>query len=100
MPFAFQESMLKIAVTEQSIQSATLHLEGVVTGPWVEELRTICESALAGDGTLILDLTGVSFLSREAVSFIRILMDRGVAMRNCSSFVAAQLDDANGRPRA
>ena len=100
MPFAFRESMLKIAVTEQSAQGATLQLEGVVTGPWVEELRTTCESALTGDGALILDLTGVSFLSREAVTFIRTLMDRGVAVRDCSSFVAAQLDDANRWPRA
>jgi len=50
MPFAFQESMLKIAVTEQSAQGATLQLEGVVTGPWVEELRTTCESALGATG--------------------------------------------------
>ncbi len=92
--------MLKIGVTGQSARGATLQLEGVVTGPWVEELRTTCESALTGDGTLILDLTGVSFLSREAVTFIRSLMDRGVTVRDCSSFVAAQLDDANGSPRA
>jgi hypothetical protein len=92
--------MLRIAVTEQTTQSATLQIEGVVAGPWVEELRTACESALTGDGALTLDLAGVTFLSREAVAFIRTLMDRGVAVRDCSSFVAVQLDDANARPRA
>jgi hypothetical protein len=34
------------------------------------------------------------------VAFILTLIDRGVAVRNCSSFVAAQLDDANARPGA
>jgi hypothetical protein len=92
--------MLRIAVLEQSTQSATLQLEGVVTGPWVEELQTACQSVLSGRATLTLDLGGVSFLSREAVTFIRTLMDRGVAVRHCSAFVAAQLDDANVRPGA
>jgi hypothetical protein len=92
--------MLRIAVLERSTQTATLQLEGVVTGPWVEELEASCRSALAGGGTLTLDLAGVTFLSREAVAFILTLIDRGVAVRNCSSFVAAQLDDANARPGA
>ena len=84
--------MLKIEVAEQSGQSTILHLEGVVTGPWVEELKDSCTAALAGAGRLTLDLAGVSFLSREAVSLISALTDRGVAVRNCSTFVAAQLD--------
>lgn len=92
--------MLRIAIIEQTTQRATLQLEGVVAGPWVEELQTACESALAGDRALTLNLAGVTFLSREAVAFIRTLMDRGVAVRDCSSFVGAQLDDANARPRA
>ena len=90
--------MLKIAVLEQSRQRATLHLEGVVTGPWVEELRTSCRAALASSGRLTLDLAGVSFLSREAVSLIRALMAEGVVVNNCSSFIAAQLDASNGGP--
>ena len=49
--------------------------------------------------TLILDLADVSFLSREAVSLIRPLVDRGVAVRNGSPLVAAQLDTVNGNPR-
>ncbi len=100
MLFALWASMLRIAVIEQSTQSATLQLEGVVTGPWVEELTTACQSVLSGGATLILDLGSVSFLSREAVTLIRTLVDRGAALRNSSSFVAAQLDDANVRPGA
>ncbi len=49
--------------------------------------------------TLILDLADVSLLSREAVSLIRTLVDRGVAVRNDSPLVAARLDTVNGRPR-
>jgi hypothetical protein len=92
--------MLKIAVQRQSRQSATLYLEGVVTGPWVEELEASCSTALASGAFVTLDLSGVSFLSREAVRLIRTLMGQAVAVRNCSSFVGAQLDIPNGGPGA
>jgi hypothetical protein len=94
------DQMLKIAMLEQSRERATLHLEGVVTGPWVEEVRTSCRAALAGSRKLTLDLAGVSFLSREAVSLIHALMAQGVQVRNCSAFVAAELNASNARPGA
>jgi anti-anti-sigma regulatory factor len=68
-----------------------LRLEGQVKGPWVEELRRLCEQCLATGSGLALDLTEVSFLDLDGVALCRHLQDRQVALLHCSPFVAEQL---------
>jgi RNA polymerase sigma-70 factor, ECF subfamily len=83
--------MLKIVLGKNSNGMATLSLEGRVIGPWVEELGRACEPILASGRGLTLDLSSVSFLSREGVVLLRELRDRQVALLHCSAFVAEQL---------
>jgi RNA polymerase sigma-70 factor (ECF subfamily) len=83
--------MLKIVLGEHSNGTATLALEGRVIGPWVKELGRACEPFLASARGLSLDLSGVSFLSREGVALLGQLRDRQVALLHCSGFVAEQL---------
>jgi hypothetical protein len=83
--------MLKIVLDATGSSRLVLRLEGRVVGPWVQELRRSCERALATPASLALDLADVSYLDRDAVQLLRSLGIRGVALVNCSPFVAEQL---------
>ena len=83
--------MLKISQTGTPNHSVTLKLEGRVVGPWVEELRRICEPLLAGDRALKLDLAEVSYVDAEGVAVLSSLKQRGVKLVNMTPFVAEEL---------
>ena len=83
--------MLKIVRKEGSTETPILDLEGQVIGPWVQELDRLCEPILARGAGLSLDLSSVSFVSREGVELLWRLRDRHTRLLNCSRFVAEQL---------
>ena len=83
--------MLKIVPVENPNGGARLLLEGQIIGPWVAELERACGPILSNGGGLELDLSSVSFLSREGVRLLWMLRDRQVALLHCSGFVAEQL---------
>ena len=86
--------MLKISQTGKANRSVTLKLEGRVVGPWVAELRQICDQLLTGGRALKLDLSDVSFADADGVSALSHLKSRGVVVTNCSPFVEEQLKGA------
>jgi ABC-type transporter Mla MlaB component len=86
--------MLKISQTGKANRSVTLKLEGRVVGPWVAELRQICDQLLTGGRALKLDLTDVSFADADGVSALANLKSRGAVVANCSPFVEEQLKSA------
>jgi len=90
--------MLKIVVNESASGGTTLHLEGQVVGPWVEELGRTCEPILGSGNALSLDLSSVSFLSREGVHLLWKLRDRQVVLLHCTGFVAEQIKSREGTP--
>src|SRR3989442_13754345 len=83
--------MLKIVLIENGRDAYTLRLEGLVVGPWVEELGKACEQAFTNSGRLTLHLTRVSFVDRDGVDLFRRLRSRHVVLSNCSRFVEEQL---------
>ena len=83
--------MLKISETGTPNHSVTLKLEGRVVGPWVGELRRICEPLLAEDRALKLDLAEVSYVDEEGVIALNSFKSRGVKLKNCSPFVEQQI---------
>lgn len=83
--------MLKISQTGTPNHSITLKLEGRVVGPWVEELRRICEPLLADEQALRLDLTEVSYADVQGVAALNNFKSRGVTLWNCSPFVEQQI---------
>ena len=83
--------MLKISQTGTPNHSVTLKLEGRVVGPWVGELRRICEPLLAEDRALKLDLAEVSYVDEEGVIALNSFKSRGVKLKNCSPFVEQQI---------
>lgn len=85
--------MLKI-VADGEEGETVLRLEGQVIGPWVDELRAICETARGRRVPMTLDLAAVTFVSREGVQLLLELRERSVTLRHCSGFVREQLRGA------
>ena len=57
------------------------------------ELRRSCDGVLAKGKRLTLDLSDVSFVDRDGVALLRSLKRTDVQLRNCSPFVALQLEE-------
>jgi len=88
--------MLRITEKTDADQNARLHLEGQVMGPWVAEVRAVCEQFNGREFSL--DLAGVSFIDREGVALFQDLQHAQVSLLNCSPFLVEQLKggSANG----
>jgi ABC-type transporter Mla MlaB component len=86
--------MLKISPDGKANHWATLKVEGRVVGPWVSELRQVCELILSEGRKLKLDLTDVSFADADGVTLLAGFKSRGVTFTNCSPFVEEQLKGA------
>jgi len=86
--------MLKISEGKKNQRTLTLQLEGRVVGPWVEELRHVCEPLLADNTRLTLDLVEVSFADESGVTLLTSLSRRGVKLLRLSPFLAEQLKPA------
>jgi len=83
--------MLKISEDKQDEQFLTLRLEGRIIGPWVDELRQVCES-FARDGVkLTLNLEEVVFADDNAVSLLTELQRRGATLIRLTPFVEEQI---------
>jgi hypothetical protein len=78
---------------EDSGDGTRLQLEGWLVGPWVEEVRTHGERALAESKPLSLDLGKLLFVDPTGASLLRELSRRGVTCLNCSNFLKEQLKE-------
>ena len=89
--------MLKISQARKANHSVTLKLEGRVVGPWVGELRQVCETLLTEGRPLKLDLADVTFADADGIAVLTGFKTRGITLKNCSPFVDEQLrSTANG----
>jgi anti-anti-sigma regulatory factor len=83
--------MLKISQAVTAGHLVTLKLEGRVVGPWVGELKQLCELLLSEGNGLKLDLADVSYVDADGVTTLTGFKQRGVALNNCSPFVDQQI---------
>ena len=89
--------MLRISygTTADDQEVVLLRLEGQVSGPWIEELRRVCNETIGDNGRggqpLVLDLAGVSFIDADGVVLCRELAAGRVILTNSSLFVTEQL---------
>lgn len=90
--------MLRISRTSTKRRIA-LRLEGEINGRWVEELRNECDRASGrdreGDRKVVLDLANVSSIDETGLELFRELAARGVAVANCSPYLAELLRDVD-----
>ena len=83
--------MLKITPAASFNRHATLRLEGRIVGPWVAELRQVCEKILDTGRSVRLDLADVSFADHNGIDLLLSLKARGVALMDCSPFMQEEL---------
>ena len=80
--------MLRITVVESSPRAITLRVEGRIAGPWVEELRTACNTHTSSNPVqLCLELEDVSFVDAAGVACLKQLEEQGVRFSRVSSFL-------------
>jgi len=84
-------SMLKISEEKRGRQAITLLLEGRIVGPWVDELRQLCESFARAGVKLTLNLEEVAFADDNGISLLVGLRARGVRLLHTTPFVEQQL---------
>jgi hypothetical protein len=89
-------AMLRISNIGSDEKVTRIRLDGTLSGPWVEELRRMCETDLAGERALAIDCGGLFFADGEGAALMRSLCDRDVALMNCSPFLKLQLEEAAG----
>ena len=86
--------MLRITVVEASRSAVTLRVEGRITGPSVEELRTACDvHTFADEVKLSLELADVSFADAAGILLLKELGSRGIGLMRANPFMAEQLKE-------
>lgn len=71
-----------------------LRAAGRLTGPWVTELRRAMADE-AGQGSIVLDLTDVSFADHNGLAFLLSLTAEPRVALRCSPFLTEQLSIAS-----
>jgi hypothetical protein len=94
--------MLKITI-QQEAGTSKLKLEGRLAGPWVEELERSWHSlAKSGQGSLVVDLTGVTFIERDGRALLSRMWQQGaelIATGCCTKSIVEDIT-AGGRRAA
>jgi anti-anti-sigma regulatory factor len=83
--------MLKISHFQAANHTVTLKLEGRVIGPWVAELKEVCDRHLAENRPVNLDFGDVTFADGMGLALLLQLRSRGVTFTNCSPFIDEEL---------
>ena len=83
--------MLRITKKDLAGNQTSLRLDGDLSGPWVQELRSACEPMLGNGHQLQLGCTGVTYANSEGIELMRGLKAQGVEFVNCSPFIKLQL---------
>jgi hypothetical protein len=71
----------------------TIALSGRIEEEQLSELETLLESEA---GRVVLDLTDVRLVHREAVKFLLKCEDGGIELRNCPSYVREWIEKGRG----
>jgi len=83
--------MLRISIITDFDKTTRFLLEGSLTGPWVGELRRLCQKAMEESKAVVLDLERLRYVDLEGVVLLRELSEKRVAQLNSSAFVRQQL---------
>lgn len=84
--------MLRITAISNH-DSVTLKLEGKLLDAWRDELQDACHHASQSSDDVRLDLSDVSYIDRSGIKALRTLLNGGITISRCSSFVAELLQE-------
>jgi len=80
--------MLRITTHEDDDGATRLRIEGRVTGDTMSELRSICETRLGTEPSLVLDVAGVAYADASGAKLLRTLEARGASVIRASGFLS------------
>lgn len=83
--------MLKITTIPDGPGTIRLKLDGNLSAEAIEVLERTVRDSIVAPVSLVLDLSGVTFVGSEAVELLRTLEARGVVLAGASPFVNEQL---------
>jgi ABC-type transporter Mla MlaB component len=83
--------MLRITETDVTVDGTKLRLDGKLVGPWVREMRLVCDPILAKGQQIQIDCSGVSSLDSDGIALLQRLQGEGVTLVNCSLFIKLRL---------
>lgn len=84
--------MLRITETDVTVDGTKLRLDGKLAGPWVCELKLLCEPILAKGERIQLYCGGVSSIDSDGIALKQMLQAKFVTLVNCSPFIKLQLE--------
>jgi len=87
--------MLRITENLENNTIVRLRLDGTVSQETFDELAEVCaRHQETGARTILVDMTGVNFMSHDAAQKIARIRTESLRVINCSPFIAAVLDTA------
>jgi hypothetical protein len=98
--FAWEPAVLRITRVDDGASDSipTLKLEGKLLGPWVDELRRVCEELHTPPTGLCLNLAGVTFIDPAGIELLGDLIRLGATISACTGFVDEMLKrNSSGR---
>ena len=60
--------MVRITETDVTVDGTKLRLDGKLGGPWVREIRLVCDPILAKGQQIQIDCSGVSSLDSDGIA--------------------------------
>ncbi|SRR5579885_3503910 len=82
--------MLRITEVSKDDKAITLRLEGRLVGMWIPELERIClYHRDEKNKTVVLDFSGVTFISKKGVEMLENIKDKRIKIINCSEFISS-----------
>jgi anti-anti-sigma regulatory factor len=64
-----------------------LQISGRIDGPAVEVLRELMESETTSKSIVALDLRNVTLISRDAITLLSTVEEKGTELRNCPAYI-------------
>ena len=90
--------MLKISVLENA-HKLQMILEGKLIAPWTEVLKNLRAEIDRNHRELVIDVRGVTAISRDGEDVLLALMDQGARFRASGVFMRQVLKDLSRRSR-
>lgn len=79
--------MLRITKSAETSYRVTLLLEGQIRPPWAAELESLALACQLAGQHVVMDFSGVTFVSAEGVELLKRLQAGGVQLSHCSRIV-------------
>ena len=79
--------MLRVTTTDERSTTVKLKVEGRIAAEWTDVLERECRVRLQQRRSVLLDLSGVTFVDRSGVELLKSFSREDIEIINCSAFI-------------